>query len=116
MEYGSDASGGDLADGVRAKAISIVQSSWAIGFAAAALLAGPVSRYFGWRGVFFLGILPALLTLWIRRGVPESEMWEGGPQTAACVIETETYKLRLYTILGDLSTTLRETDGGAVVV
>jgi len=61
----------------RAKAISIVQSSWAIGFAAAALLAGPVSRYFGWRAVFFLGILPALLTLWIRRGVPESEMWEG---------------------------------------
>jgi MFS family permease len=61
----------------RAKAISIVQSSWAIGFAAAALLAGPVSRYFGWRTVFFLGILPALLTLWIRRGVPESEMWEG---------------------------------------
>jgi MFS family permease len=60
----------------RAKAISIVQSSWAIGFAAAALVAGPVARYFGWRAVFFVGILPALLTLWIRRGVPESEMWE----------------------------------------
>jgi len=60
----------------RAKAISIVQSSWAFGFAAAALVAGPVARYFGWRAVFFVGILPALLTLWIRRGVPESEMWE----------------------------------------
>jgi MFS family permease len=60
----------------RAKAISMVQSSWAIGFAAAALVAGPVARYFGWRAVFFVGILPALLTLWIRRGVPESEMWE----------------------------------------
>lgn len=60
----------------RAKAISIVQSSWAIGFAAAALVAGPVARYFGWRAVFFVGILPALLTLWIRRGVPESKMWE----------------------------------------
>jgi MFS family permease len=60
----------------RAKAISIVQSSWAIGFAAAALVAGPVSRYFGWRAVFFVGILPALLTLWIRHGVPESGMWE----------------------------------------
>src|SRR5467141_2794096 len=56
----------------RAKAISIVQSSWALGFAAAALVAGPVARYFGWRAVFFAGILPALLTLWIRRGVPES--------------------------------------------
>jgi len=60
----------------RAKAISIVQSSWALGFAAAALVAGPVARYFGWRAVFFVGILPALLTLWIQRGVPESVMWE----------------------------------------
>src|SRR5271165_2555811 len=61
---------------LRAKAISIVQSSWAIGFAAAALVAGPVARYFGWRAVFFVGILPALLTLWIQRGVAESAMWE----------------------------------------
>ena len=60
----------------RAKALSIVQSSWAFGFAAAALVAGPVARYFGWRAVFFVGILPALVTLWIRRGVPESAMWE----------------------------------------
>jgi MFS family permease len=59
----------------RAKAISVVQSSWALGFAAAALVAGPVARYFGWRAVFFVGILPGLLTLWIRRGVPESAMW-----------------------------------------
>jgi len=60
----------------RAKALSIVQSSWAIGFAAAAVVAGPVSRYFGWRAVFFVGVLPALVTLWIQRRVPESEMWE----------------------------------------
>jgi MFS family permease len=61
----------------RAKAISLVQSSWALGFAAAALVAGPVAQRFGWRAVFFVGILPAMLTLWIRRGVPESAMWEG---------------------------------------
>ena len=61
---------------LRAKAISIVQSSWAIGFAAAAVVAGPVARYLGWRAVFFVGILPALLTLWIRRGVPESALWK----------------------------------------
>ena len=60
---------------VRAKAISIVQSSWALGFAAAALVAGPVARYYGWRAVFFVGILPAVVTLWIQRSVPESEMW-----------------------------------------
>lgn len=61
---------------LRAKAISIVQSSWALGFAAAALVAGPVSRYYGWRAVFFVGILPALVTLWIQRSVPESQMWQ----------------------------------------
>jgi len=61
---------------LRAKAISIVQSSWALGFAAAALVAGPVARYYGWRAVFFVGILPAVITLWIQRRVPESEMWQ----------------------------------------
>jgi MFS family permease len=60
----------------RAKAISMVQSSWALGFAAAALVAGPVAHYFGWRAAFFVGILPAVVTLWIRRSVPESKMWE----------------------------------------
>jgi len=62
---------------LRAKALSIVQSSWALGFAAAALVAGPVSRAYGWRAVFFVGILPAGVTLWIQRSVPESEMWRG---------------------------------------
>lgn len=61
---------------LRAKAIALVQSSWAFGFAAAAIVAGPVSRYFGWRAVFFVGILPAILTLWMRRSVPESELWQ----------------------------------------
>lgn len=60
----------------RAKAISIVQSSWALGFAAAALIAGPVARYRGWRAVFFVGILPAIITLWIQSSVPESAMWQ----------------------------------------
>jgi MFS family permease len=59
----------------RAKAISLVQSSWALGFAAAALVAGPVARYYGWRAVFFVGILPAFVTLWMQRSVPESQMW-----------------------------------------
>jgi MFS family permease len=62
-------------DEFRAKAISIVQSSWALGFAAAALVAGPVARYYGWRAVFFVGILPSVVTLWIQRSVPESQMW-----------------------------------------
>src|SRR6201981_2198749 len=61
---------------LRAKAISIVQSSWAIGYALAALVAGIVLHYANWRFVFFVGVLPALVTLWIQSKVPESEMWK----------------------------------------
>jgi MFS family permease len=61
---------------LRAKAIAIVQSSWAIGYALAALVAGIVLQYANWRMVFFVGILPAVVTFWIQKGVPESPMWE----------------------------------------
>ncbi len=78
---------------LRAKAISIVQSSWAIGYALAALSVGIVLRYANWRIAFFVGILPALVVLWIRRGVPESEMWQErnrGTKTRSSVREPET--------------------------
>ena len=63
---------------LRAKAIALVQSSWAIGYAAAALVAWSVFRLYpnNWRAVFFVGVLPALVTLWIQKDVPESEMWK----------------------------------------
>ncbi|MGH9676929.1 MAG: MFS transporter, partial [Candidatus Acidiferrum sp.] len=60
---------------LRAKAFALVQSSWAIGYALAALVAGIVLHYATWRAVFFVGVLPALLVLWIRKDVPESELW-----------------------------------------
>jgi len=60
---------------LRAKAIAIVQSSWAFGYAIAAVVAGIVLHYGNWRMVFFVGILPALVVLWIQKDVPESEMW-----------------------------------------
>ncbi len=60
---------------LRARALAMVQSSWAIGYALAALVSGIVLRFANWRYVFFVGILPALVTLWIRRRVPESQIW-----------------------------------------
>jgi MFS family permease len=68
---------------LRAKAIAIVQSSWAIGFALAALVSGVVLHYANWRVVFFVGILPAAVTLWIQNRVPESEMWKEHHRLAA---------------------------------
>src|SRR6266853_2784401 len=64
-------------DELRAKAISVVQSSWAIGFALAALVSGIILRYANWRYVFFVGILPAAMTLWRQNRVPEAKRWEG---------------------------------------
>ena len=63
---------------LRARAIAIVQSAWAWGLAAAALTAWIVldQLHQNWRVVFFVGVLPALVTLWIRKSVPESEMWK----------------------------------------
>lgn len=63
---------------LRAKAIAMVQSAWAWGLAAAALVAWIVLDLLhqNWRVVFFVGLLPALVTLWIRKSVPESEMWK----------------------------------------
>jgi MFS family permease len=59
----------------RGKALGIMQSSWAIGYALAAAITALVLPRFGWRGVFFVGVLPALLTFWIRRHVEEPEIW-----------------------------------------
>jgi MFS family permease len=59
----------------RGKALGIMQSSWAIGEMLAAGVTLLVLPSFGWRAVFFVGILPALAVLWIRKDVPESEIW-----------------------------------------
>jgi MFS family permease len=59
----------------RGKALGLMQSSWAIGEMLAAGVVALVLPHFGWRAVFFVGILPALLVFWIRRRVPEPEIW-----------------------------------------
>jgi MFS family permease len=60
----------------RGKALGIVQSSWAVGYAAAAAVAALVLPVWGWRGVFFVGVIPAFFTLWIQRRVREPEIWK----------------------------------------
>ena len=59
----------------RGKALGIMQSCWAIGYGLAAIVVAIMLPRFGWRAVFFVGIIPALFTLWIRRSVKEPEMW-----------------------------------------
>jgi MFS family permease len=59
----------------RGKALALVQSAWALGYALGAAVVALVMPHFGWRAVFFVGIVPALLTLWLRRGLREPEAW-----------------------------------------
>jgi MFS family permease len=59
----------------RGKAIGIMQSGWALGYILAALVSAFVLPRFGWRALFLVGVLPALLTIWIRRRVPEPPVW-----------------------------------------
>jgi MFS family permease len=59
----------------RGKALAFVQSAWAIGYGLAALVNLLVLPLWGWRGVFFVGVLPALFTMWIRRNVEEPTLW-----------------------------------------
>jgi MFS family permease len=59
----------------RGKALGLMQSSWAIGEMVAALIVGLVLPRLGWRAVFFAGVLPALVVLWIWRRVPEPRLW-----------------------------------------
>jgi SHS family lactate transporter-like MFS transporter len=54
----------------------ILQSGYSIGYLLAAMAARFVLPAWGWRPMFWLGALPALLALYIRTKVPESEAWQ----------------------------------------
>jgi MFS family permease len=65
---------------LRNRAISIMQSGWALGYMAAAIagaliLGSPALGDDAWRWLFLVGVIPAFFTLWIRRYVHEPESW-----------------------------------------
>ena len=64
----------------RGKALGFMQSGWAIGYALPRSSSAIVQPRFGWRAVFFIGILPAFFTLWIQRRVAEPEIWIGADE------------------------------------
>lgn len=71
----------------RARAISLMQSGWAIGYMLAAVVAATVMPSYGWRAMFWIGVLPALLTVWIRRNVPEPPVWVNRKEPAGGLSE-----------------------------
>ncbi len=72
---------------LRNKAISIMQSGWALGYmmasiSAAVILGSPSLGADAWRWLFVVGVVPAFFTLWIRRYVHEPEAWAKKPKSA----------------------------------
>ena len=53
----------------------LLQSGYPTGYLLASVVYGLVYNTIGWRGMFMVGALPALLVLYIRRHVPESPGW-----------------------------------------
>jgi SHS family lactate transporter-like MFS transporter len=59
----------------------LLQSGYPTGYFLASIVYGVLFPYIGWRGMFMVGVIPALLVLYIRRNVPESPSWS--KETAA---------------------------------
>ncbi|GMX60094.1 MFS transporter [Paenibacillus elgii] len=53
--------------------IGFAQIGWPVGWFIASLLSMAILPVFGWRVLFFLGIVPVLFVMWARRNVKESE-------------------------------------------
>jgi MFS family permease len=70
----------------RGKAVGTVQSGWALGWGAAAIfsviLFTCLPATLAWRAMFWIGILPALLVFYIRRWVPEPEVYTRARQSS----------------------------------
>ena len=79
-----------------------LQSGYPIGYLLAALAARFVEPAFGWRAMFWVGGAPALLALYIRSKVPESEAWKQhrAPTTGAILaVVRENWKSAIYLVL-----------------
>jgi MFS transporter, SHS family, lactate transporter len=54
---------------------ALLQNSWALGYLLSALLYATAYDYIGWRGMLWIGVLPALVVVWIRFYVKEPAVW-----------------------------------------
>jgi SHS family lactate transporter-like MFS transporter len=80
----------------------LLQSGYPIGYLLAALAARFIEPAFGWRAMFWAGGAPALLALYIRSKVPESEAWKQhrAPTTRAIVsVVKQHWKMSVYLVL-----------------
>lgn len=60
----------------RARATAGVAMGWQAGAVLAAVLAAVILPSWGWRGLFLVGVVPALLAAWSRHGIQEPPLWK----------------------------------------
>jgi SHS family lactate transporter-like MFS transporter len=80
----------------------ILQSGYPTGYLLASVVYAQLFDVIGWRGMFMIGLLPAVLVLFIRRHVPESPGWSAqraAPRAPVFETLTRHWKLALYAIL-----------------
>jgi len=86
----------------RGLASGILQEGYACGFLLASIVYGLFFERIGWRGMFAVGVLPALLVLYIRRNVEESPAWHrmrSRPRRSLAEILRGHGKLFLYVVV-----------------
>jgi SHS family lactate transporter-like MFS transporter len=78
----------------------LLQSGYPTGYLLASIVYRNFYDYLGWRGMFMVGIVPALLILYIRRNVPESPGWKAGHARTGTVFNVlrKRWALALYAI------------------
>jgi len=78
----------------------LLQSGYPTGYFLASIVYGLLFQYIGWRGMFMIGVLPALLVFYIRRKVPESPSWKPTTSEASTfAIVRSHWKLGIYAVL-----------------
>ena len=79
----------------------LLQSGYPSGYLIASVAFALLYPHLGWRGMFMIGILPALLILYIRRSVPESPGWNRERTSAATILNVlaRHWQLALYAVL-----------------
>ena len=80
----------------------LLQSGYPTGYFMASIVYGVLFPYIGWRGMFMVGVIPALLVFYIRRTVPESPNWnrEAAVQRGGTMaVLKEHWKLGIYAVV-----------------
>jgi SHS family lactate transporter-like MFS transporter len=79
----------------------LLQSGYPTGYFMASIVYGLLFPIIGWRGMFMVGVVPALLVLYIRRSVPESPSWnrEAAAHGDTLTILKSHWRLGIYAIL-----------------